>query len=131
MVESETAFNSTKENFFSAKEVSTETFHRNRPKEEKKVNKKAQANPGSIPKTKKSLSSRNVEVISEEQPDISIENEKSMTILLFEDVNMVFEDDRGFMAAVAQLAATAKRPIILTSNGRFLMPLFVSLVSLI
>ena len=123
MVESEATSNSTKENFSSAKEFSTETSHRNRPKEEKKVNKKAQANHGSIPKTKKSLS-RNVEVFSEEQPDISIENEKSMTILLFEDVNMVFEDDRGFMAAVAQLAATAKRPIILTSNGRSLMLLF-------
>lgn len=53
------------------------------------------------------------------QLDESIESDKSMTVLLFEDVDMVFEDDRGFMAAVAQVAATAKRPIILTSNGGF------------
>lgn len=45
-------------------------------------------------------------------------NNKEMTILLFEDVDLIFEDDRGFMAAVAQLATSAKRPIILTSNGK-------------
>ncbi|MCO5594772.1 hypothetical protein L7F22_048805 [Adiantum nelumboides] len=53
-----------------------------------------------------------------EKHDVSQECDKSLTVLLFEDVDMVFEDDRGFIAAVAQLAATAKRPIILTSNDK-------------
>jgi hypothetical protein len=122
--DTETALNptTTKESFSSGTEVSTEISHRNRLKEEKKVNKKAfQTSPASYSKTKKSLPSRNMELMLGEQPDVSIEKEKSMTILLFEDVDMVFEDDRGFMAAVTQLAATAKRPIILTSNGEFTM----------
>ena len=119
MVESETVLNSTKENFSSGMDVSMEMSHRNRPKEEKKVNKNAQANLPSCPKTKKSFPSRNMELMPGEQPDMAIEKVKSMTILLFEDVDMVFEDDRGFMGAVTQLAATAKRPIILTSNGKF------------
>ncbi|MCO5560256.1 hypothetical protein L7F22_013867 [Adiantum nelumboides] len=53
-----------------------------------------------------------------EKHDVSKECDKSLTVLLFEDVDMVFEDDRGFIAAVTQLAATAKRPIILTSNDK-------------
>lgn len=38
------------------------------------------------------------------------------TLLLFEDVDTVFDEDRGFLASIFQLAETAKRPIILTSN---------------
>ncbi|XP_062098081.1 uncharacterized protein LOC133803953 isoform X2 [Humulus lupulus] len=38
-------------------------------------------------------------------------------LILFEDVDITFLDDRGFMAAVQQIADTAKGPIILTSNS--------------
>ncbi|KAI5082912.1 hypothetical protein GOP47_0002655 [Adiantum capillus-veneris] len=64
------------------------------------------------------LHTEEVPVLQAEQHDVSKECDKSLTVLLFEDVDMVFEDDRGFIAAVAQLAATAKRPIILTSNDK-------------
>ncbi|KAI5060549.1 hypothetical protein GOP47_0024969 [Adiantum capillus-veneris] len=43
-------------------------------------------------------------------------DKKNRAILLLEDVDVLFDVDRGFMAAVAQVAATAKRPIILTTN---------------
>ncbi|KAF4354531.1 hypothetical protein F8388_022253 [Cannabis sativa] len=38
-------------------------------------------------------------------------------LILFEDVDITFLEDRGFIAAVQQIADTAKGPIILTSNS--------------
>ncbi|KAJ6798913.1 Uncharacterized protein M6B38_212620 [Iris pallida] len=40
------------------------------------------------------------------------------TLILFEDVDTVFDEDRGFISSILQLAETSKRPIILTSNNR-------------
>ena len=41
-------------------------------------------------------------------------------LILFEDIDVVFEEDEGFYAAVNSLAASTKRPVILTtSNGLF------------
>ncbi|KAJ9673640.1 hypothetical protein PVL29_023286 [Vitis rotundifolia] len=42
---------------------------------------------------------------------------ETITLILFEDVDITFPEDRGLIAAIQQLAETAKRPIILTSNG--------------
>ncbi|XP_017252670.1 uncharacterized protein LOC108223102 isoform X1 [Daucus carota subsp. sativus] len=39
------------------------------------------------------------------------------TLILFEDVDTVFDEDRGFLGSIQQLAETAKRPMILTSNS--------------
>ncbi|PON46995.1 Checkpoint protein [Parasponia andersonii] len=39
------------------------------------------------------------------------------TLILFEDVDITFLEDRGFIAAVQQIAETAKGPIILTSDS--------------
>lgn len=39
-------------------------------------------------------------------------------LILFEDVDITFLEDRGFIAAVQQIAETAKGPIILTSNSK-------------
>lgn len=39
-------------------------------------------------------------------------------LMLFEDVDIMFLEDRGFIAAIQQIAETAKRPIILTSNSK-------------
>lgn len=40
------------------------------------------------------------------------------TLILFEDVDITFLEDRGFIAAIQQIAKTAKGPIILTSNSK-------------
>lgn len=54
------------------------------------------------------------------------------TLILFEDVDTVFEEDCGFISSVLQLAETAKRPIILTSNSEFVVHIYrVSLSSYI
>ncbi|CAK9154618.1 unnamed protein product [Ilex paraguariensis] len=39
------------------------------------------------------------------------------TLVLFEDVDATLYEDRGFIATIQQLAETAKRPMILTSNS--------------
>ncbi|KAK3036787.1 hypothetical protein RJ639_030817 [Escallonia herrerae] len=39
------------------------------------------------------------------------------TVILFEDVDTTLYEDRGFIATIKQLAETAKRPMILTSNS--------------
>ncbi|KAJ3644861.1 hypothetical protein Zmor_022562 [Zophobas morio] len=39
-----------------------------------------------------------------------------MCVLLIEDVDVVFEQDEGFIAAIAQIVTTSKRPIILTAT---------------
>ncbi|KAF5194177.1 p-loop containing nucleoside triphosphate hydrolase superfamily protein, partial [Thalictrum thalictroides] len=40
------------------------------------------------------------------------------TLILFEDVDIVFDEDRGLISSIQQIAETAKRPIILTSNSK-------------
>ncbi|CAM6128187.1 unnamed protein product [Calypogeia fissa] len=41
---------------------------------------------------------------------------KRKTVILFEDVDKHFDEDKGFLTALLQLSKTTKRPIILTSN---------------
>ncbi|KAJ4767365.1 Replication factor C large subunit [Rhynchospora pubera] len=40
------------------------------------------------------------------------------TLVLFEDVDTVFEEDSGFISTIRQLADTTKWPIVLTSNNK-------------
>lgn len=43
---------------------------------------------------------------------------KDKLVILFEDVDITFLEDRGFIAAIQQIAKTANGPIILTSNSK-------------
>nr|XP_030143367.3 ATPase family AAA domain-containing protein 5 isoform X2 [Taeniopygia guttata] len=44
-------------------------------------------------------------------------NRKSATsLILFEEVDIVFDEDAGFLSAIKTFMATAKRPVILTTN---------------
>ncbi|XP_020576040.1 uncharacterized protein LOC110021763 isoform X2 [Phalaenopsis equestris] len=40
------------------------------------------------------------------------------TLFLFEEVDVVFDEDHGFISTIFKLAETTKRPIILTSNSK-------------
>jgi len=42
--------------------------------------------------------------------------DKGRTLILVEDVDILFPEDRGCIAAIQQIAETARGPIILTSN---------------
>ncbi|XVF64588.1 hypothetical protein PTKIN_Ptkin09bG0180600 [Pterospermum kingtungense] len=46
---------------------------------------------------------------------------KFKPLILFEDVDISFPEDRGFVAAIQQIAEKAKGPVILTSNGNNLV----------
>lgn len=39
-------------------------------------------------------------------------------LILFEDVDITFPNDRGFVAAIKQISEKAKGPVILTSNSK-------------
>lgn len=39
------------------------------------------------------------------------------SLILFEEVDVIFDDDSGFLAAVKTFMATTKRPVILTTSG--------------
>ncbi|XP_050301481.1 ATPase family AAA domain-containing protein 5 [Anthonomus grandis grandis] len=41
---------------------------------------------------------------------------KKMCILLLEDIDLIFEQDDGFLSSLSQLVVTSKRPIILTTT---------------
>ncbi|KAG0630572.1 hypothetical protein M758_1G188600 [Ceratodon purpureus] len=43
---------------------------------------------------------------------------RGLRVILFEDVDIVFEEDSGFMGALALLARTSKCPIIFSSNSQ-------------
>ena len=45
----------------------------------------------------------------------------SRTLILFEDVDADLCEDRGFISTIQQLAETAKRPMILTSNSKIII----------
>ncbi|XP_069056093.1 ATPase family AAA domain-containing protein 5 isoform X2 [Pleurodeles waltl] len=52
-------------------------------------------------------------------------NRKSATsLILFEEVDVIFEDDQGFLSAVKTFMATTKRPVILTTSDATFSLLF-------
>ncbi|KAL2636166.1 hypothetical protein R1flu_007645 [Riccia fluitans] len=56
--------------------------------------------------------------VSVEDPQTGSPQKKKMTVILFEDVDLQFEEDKGFWTSLVQLAKKTKRPIILTTNSR-------------
>ncbi|KAL6644799.1 hypothetical protein ACP70R_016407 [Stipagrostis hirtigluma subsp. patula] len=52
--------------------------------------------------------------VSDEAPKQVI----NKTLILFEDVDTVFDEDRGFISTILKMAETTKWPIILTSNRK-------------
>ncbi|XP_066291037.1 ATPase family AAA domain-containing protein 5-like [Branchiostoma lanceolatum] len=54
---------------------------------------------------------------TEAKPAATKEPTRAMTsLILFEEVDVVFEDDKGFLPAINSLMTTTKRPIILTTS---------------
>lgn len=39
------------------------------------------------------------------------------SLILFEEVDVIFDDDSGFLSAVKTFMTTTKRPVILTTSG--------------
>lgn len=58
------------------------------------------------------VASTSKERISEEQS-----KKVATSLILFEEVDVVFDDDSGFLAAIKTFMTTTKRPVILTTSG--------------
>lgn len=52
-------------------------------------------------------------------PILHIQNDGAnlKPLILFEDVDVCFAEDRGLVSAIQQIAAKAKGPVVLTTNG--------------
>lgn len=39
------------------------------------------------------------------------------SLILFEEVDVIFDEDSGFLAAIKTFMTTTKRPVVLTTSG--------------
>lgn len=59
------------------------------------------------------------EDVTEVAPVLHIQNDRAnlKPLILFEDVDICFAEDRGLISAIQQIAEKAKGPVIFTANG--------------
>ncbi|NXT56478.1 ATAD5 protein, partial [Pluvianellus socialis] len=91
-----------------------------------KISSKRKGNDGAVTSQEKNKGS--TQNSCEEKKDAQIKsinkeaeggehNRKSATsLILFEEVDIIFDEDAGFLSAIKTFMATAKRPVILTTN---------------
>ncbi|NXN93985.1 ATAD5 protein, partial [Rhinopomastus cyanomelas] len=91
-----------------------------------KVSSKHRGNDGAV--TSQGKNKGNTQNSHEEKKDAQIKstskeveggehNRKSATsLILFEEVDIIFDEDAGFLSAIKTFMATAKRPVVLTTN---------------
>ncbi|NWW43008.1 ATAD5 protein, partial [Pedionomus torquatus] len=91
-----------------------------------KVSSKCKSNDGAVTSQEKNKGS--TQNSCEEKKDAQVKsinkeveggehNRKSATsLILFEEVDIIFDEDAGFLSAIKTFMATAKRPVILTTN---------------
>ncbi|NXE87560.1 ATAD5 protein, partial [Menura novaehollandiae] len=90
-----------------------------------KISSKRKGNDGEVTSEEKNRG--NTQNSLEEKKDAQIKsinkeeggehNRKSATsLILFEEVDIIFDEDAGFLSAIKTFMATAKRPVILTTN---------------
>ncbi|NXP28148.1 ATAD5 protein, partial [Scytalopus superciliaris] len=90
-----------------------------------KISSKRKGNDGEVTAEEKDRG--NTQNSLEEKKDVQIKpinkeeggehNRKNATsLILFEEVDIIFDEDAGFLSAIKTFMATAKRPVILTTN---------------
>lgn len=65
-----------------------------------------------VPAANPPVTSVSKESISEDQS-----KKLATSLILFEEVDVIFDDDSGFLSAIKTFMTTTKRPVILTTSG--------------
>ncbi|XP_033630508.1 ATPase family AAA domain-containing protein 5-like isoform X2 [Asterias rubens] len=78
--------------------------------------KKAQNKTKPGPKSKEATNQKQPAAISNATESVSEQRLTSTSLILFEDVDVVFDEDKGFLSAINTFMKTTKRPIILTTS---------------
>lgn len=55
--------------------------------------------------------------ITKEKNNEEQSKKTATSLILFEEVDVIFDDDSGFLAAIKTFMSTTKRPVILTTSG--------------
>lgn len=65
-----------------------------------------------------------VEDVIEVAPLLHLQNDRAnlKPLILFEDVDISFAEDRGLVSAIQQIVEKAKGHVVLTANGRYFCP---------
>lgn len=71
-----------------------------------------------LPSKQKDLSVNSPAATTPTEKSNEEQNKKTATsLILFEEVDVIFDDDSGFLAAIKTFMSTTKRPVILTTSG--------------
>ncbi|KAI9315578.1 hypothetical protein BX666DRAFT_1957052 [Dichotomocladium elegans] len=59
----------------------------------------------------------------DQHPNSTTDHQPKQSLILLEEVDVLYEDDKGFWPAVTELSQKSKRPIVMTCNDISLVPL--------
>ncbi|XP_055582534.1 ATPase family AAA domain-containing protein 5 [Falco cherrug] len=73
-------------------------------------------NKGNTQKSLKEKKDAQIKAINKEGEGGEHNRKSATSLILFEEVDIIFDEDAGFLSAIKTFMATAKRPVILTTN---------------
>ncbi|KAM9537285.1 ATPase family AAA domain-containing protein 5 [Guaruba guarouba] len=77
---------------------------------------KSQAPAGNTQNSREEKKDAQIKSINKEAEGGEHNRKSATSLILFEEVDIIFDEDAGFLSAIKTFMATAKRPVILTTN---------------
>ncbi|XP_025052022.1 ATPase family AAA domain-containing protein 5 [Alligator sinensis] len=87
-----------------------------KPKNNEETVKSQEKNKETIQKSPEETADIQIRSVSKEVGGEELNRKSATSLILFEEVDIIFDEDAGFLSAIKTFMATAKRPIILTTN---------------
>ncbi|KAM4691155.1 ATPase family AAA domain-containing protein 5 [Rhinophrynus dorsalis] len=72
----------------------------------------------SLKDTERRINRNHQDTVQQEQGSEESHRKMATSLILFEEVDVIFDDDYGFLSAIKTFMSTAKRPVILTTSGK-------------